>query len=276
PLGICRNLTPDLAPPNAGIAETCCMKDDDCASDGNPCTTDSCDTESGLCQYVPLEKCYLDLPYLQPFSTCVEPGGVEALGFDIVDDYGSTAANWKCSASGSLGPDTYARFAWNPEVGPFGTFLTTPWLAMAGQTNVTVQFDREYLHYEGIVNIGLFATADGTFNDAVPMWVTSVEEDLPAGTVSYPVPASMLAQEGIRLGFYAGGGSTWHLDSFSIDGIRVCPGYAPIYVEQVKKQTLTWAESRTLKVKATDADGAGSLTFSLVEAPAFVKLGPLS
>ncbi len=274
--GICRNLSADLAPPDANIPSTCCVKDDDCASDGNPCTTDSCNVDTGLCQYIPLDKCYLDLPYTQQFATCSEPGGLAALGFDVIDDHGSTAANWKCSASGGLGPDTFARFGWVPEVAPFGSFLTTPWLSMAGQTYVTVQFDREYLHYSGSVGLGLFATADGTFGDAVPLWTQSVTADLPAATVSYGVPASMLTKPGIRLGFYAGSDTTWNVDSFSIDGIRVCAGHGPAYVEQVPTQMLTWTQSKTLKLKAADSDGAESLTFELIEAPSFVKLGALS
>ena len=269
--GVCRNLGPDVAPPVANLPESCCVENSDCPDDGDQCTLDFCDLDTNLCVYEALAQCYVSLPYIQAFNSC---DNLLAINWSVVDLGTETTDNWSCGNGLPLGPDSHMAFDWQPLTVDFGSLLASPWLTLAGQSHVTVQFDRHLDYFDGEVDLGLWITESGDFTDPVgssAMWFMTAGDDVEAGTADYAVPSIYLGKN-VQLALYVASDTTYNVNRYSVDNFRVCPGHPPKFVETPPLQLVTWSQSKLLTIKASDLDDSAAISFTIDEGPSFVSL----
>ena len=292
--GICRHIPPDQAAnyPDCDIPLTCCTEASDCESDDNPCTVDDC--VNNLCVYVPMDPCTEVLPYFQTFDNCnnvqTDQGWLIANGFSFVD-LGTTAAigNWECSTDDDLGPDKHERFNWAPTVADFDTYLITPALDCVGYDYVTVMYRHELEYYDDVtpktdIDLGLYLiedTAGGDGPDALDTYHEiegdSYQVDVTANWAyaSVPTTTGLLEQETF-FAWQVGGETSYAMNHFDLDDVRVCPGRPPIFSNPSSGQsTIAMRMDDTglfyFDVKDLDDTQGQDLNFTIEDGPSWVE-----
>ena len=271
----CYNLGPDEAPPSCDLPDTCCLTDSDCPPSGAECDVPVCNPDTFLCEYAWSGTCPYSLPYTQNFNLCAT---LESLNWQIIDFWADTAANWKCTSLGPLGADNHLRFDWTPEINaPFESYLVTPPFDTEGLSNITVQFDRYYSHFEGAVELGLVVIYDLdednelTFTDLfLTVWSELAESSLPAATVHHVVSSDLLANW-TYIGFRVTATDSFNLNHFDLDNVKVCPGVPPAWDFSPVSLAGSWDTVWVEELLASDGDG-DDLEFILVNAPVFASL----
>ncbi len=279
--GKCRNLTSDIAPADCGLPETCCQNVDDCQASNDPCILVSCD--GGKCVYEKQVPCAVELPYTQKFNTCA---ALSEINWSIVDKQAASTNNWKCVATGPLGPDNHMRFNWSPQIAKlFDSYLVTPSLDAdpAKVSAVTVQFDRYLDLYENSVDLGLFVIQDKTGTPTgpdktdtfVPVWAETSTTDLDAEMPVYQIPSQYLSGF-LYLGFKVSATNSYNLNAYDLDNVKVCPGYAPSYKSVPTQINSLWNSSAFEYITVTEPDATDKISLSVVSGPSFVTIGPVA
>ena len=273
--GMCRHLGPDQAPPSCNLPYTCCLTDSDCPPPSLYCQTVACNEDTYNCEYTDVGTCPWPLPYTQNFNSCAS---IAEMKWQIYGFGADASPNWKCTSLGPLGIDNHMRFHWAPQVdAPFESYLVTPPLETAGLSNITVQFDRYYNHYDGEVDLGLLVIHDVDEDKVIeftdlyfPVWSVTMDQHLPAATVQYIVPSALLA-DWTYVGFRVAASNSFDLNHFDIDNVKVCPGVPPVWDFLPLSIAVPWDDGGLEKLTASDGDD-DNLEFSLVSAPPFVSL----
>ena len=269
----CVNLPPDLAPASCGLPDDCCTDDDDCVPPAD-CMTAWC-ASGGQCAYGFDPACGLPIPYVQNFNACQK---TDEIGWTVLDLGAPVEDNWKCVSSGPLGPDNHMRFVWNPvQSKPFDSFLVTPPLDASGMDAAVLQFDREFDHYSGELELGIFvlkdANQDGPSPDDAfaPLWTGQpVSQDIAAETVTLQVPKGHLGQH-TYFAFQVKGSNTYQVDHYDLDNFALCPGHAPEFINDDLSTTVAPGEYSEVIFSAMDPDD-DELEFYLMSGPSFVSV----
>jgi hypothetical protein len=250
-----------------------------CASFNSDCTIGKClaQTDGSLqCQATKKAACTVNLSYCQDFS---QSSDLSTLGWDPTNISGTAATNWGTATTGNLGPDKHANFNWTPTKVGFDTCLQSPVFLGSGTSNITIQYDREFIPNIGQTGIRILGSLDGTYAD----WTTATVIDsftatngIGPETVDLKLPSSLVGSNGLRLAFCVNGSSTFNLSSYAIDNVCVVKGSAPIISACPANQVVPTGSKVSLPIKVKDADAADVLTASITGAPSFVSLSSLT
>ncbi len=265
----------------AGVSVCCNPLNEatECASFASDCTDGKCLQQpdgSLACQAAKKVACTVNLSYCQDFS---QSSDLSTLGWDPADVSGNASTNWSIATSGNLGPDRYANFSWTPTKVGFDTCLQSPVFLGSGTSNITIQYDREFIPNVGETGIRILGSLDGTYAD----WTTATVIDsftttsgVGPETVDLTLPSTLVGSNGLRLAFCVSGATTFNLSSYAIDNVCVVKGGAPVISACPANQVVPTGTKVTLPVKVKDPDASDIITATLTGAPSFIALTSLS
>ena len=273
---ICRNLTYDLAPASCNLSENCCLEDSDCPSPSSPCEEWSCIANE--CTPSAIPYCQQAIPFKESFNSCP---ALEDIGWSIVEFETPAPDNWKCTSVGFLGPDNHMRFHHMPFVnGGLHSILVTPRLdASAFPGPITLQFDSTLSGAqpgtEVFASLLMDAGEDGpdSGDGLLPLWAPAGGEDLPSATRHEPLPPG-IDKDRIFVAFGVKAPSTFDLDHFDIDNVRVCPG-SPPQLGVPESIVVTAGEPAGLPVTVSGMPPGEEPLVTLLTAPDFASTSPL-
>jgi len=219
---------------------SCCPDDAWCVlndNDNNPCTDELCvlvDAQTGekQCENVMQAQCSSPLPYIQEFDTAPD---FDTIGWGFAD-YGTNAAadHWHLNTTGGLGPDQYLEFIWNPTVSDVMSVAYTPLIdaSTAGldiynvTDTTTLQWRMSYEHSQPgeTVTLRVVACEDGDFENGHILWEQAVSDDLEYGLYSAALPNGLDISSNLQVGFMVYASSTFFLDSWSVDDVKLASG----------------------------------------------------
>ena len=247
----------------------------ECAAYNGDCTDGKCvvQTDGALaCQAVKKAACTVPLSYCQDFAQSPD---LSTLGWQATDLTGNAAGNWGTSTSGNLGPDRFAKFNWTPTKVGYDTCLQSPVFLGANTSNITLQFDREFIPNVGETSIRILGSLDGTFADwssATVIDSFTTTSGVGPESVDMKLPNSLVGSNGLRLAFCVSGGSTINLSSYAIDNVCVVKGSAPVVSACPANQVVPTGSKVTIPIKTKDADANDIVSASISGAPSFVTL----
>jgi subtilisin-like proprotein convertase family protein len=250
-------------------ANDCCTDDNWCDlnyPDSNPCTDEKCVFENDpndpkfgyrVCKHNYNVTCKMDLPFIETFN---EPGETvpSKIGWKIID-YGTKAvAHWLMTAIGDLSQDQlldkFLKFKWDPSTLLVKSVAATPILDAFKNSQstynpldkTTVQWRQIYKHAPGGKPITLRAVASGdeyvTYQPlyrqgTTTPWEVTVDQDLEYSLESCEVPPGLWDAPNLRIGFMVDTGSaptsTFDMDSWQIDDVKIGHGVANVYKKAV-------------------------------------------
>jgi hypothetical protein len=248
----------------------------DCAYLNAACATGKClpQTDGKLtCQAVEKTPCTVGLSYCQDFEGA---GTLSQMGWIPGNVKGTAATNWGITTATGLGPDQAASLLWTPTKSQFLTCLQSPIIQAAGASAVTVQFDREFV--PALANTTL--TIRGSLGGATPDWNTAIMIDAPLTTadqlgpetLTIKLPTELAGSNGLRIAFCVDSTSSLNFDHFAVDNVCIVKGSAPTATKCPANQAVMLGSTLNVPIKVQDADPTDTISFSLVQAPAFVKL----
>jgi len=215
--------------------------------DGNVCTDERCMldpvTDRYTCQHVYLASCKLGLPYVETFDG---QDSFQTIGWTIANQQTDATAHWRLQTTeGSLGPDTHVAFTWDPlPTIVVKTIAITPTLdgVTAGKDGfnskllkTTLQFRMAYKHSAPgqIIKLKVVASDSSDLFNGLVVWEESVATDLEYRLVSVELPDAVKFSPTLKIGFMVDTtpGSTYMMDSWRIDDVKVGPGRANKFVK---------------------------------------------
>ena len=263
-----------------GANKLCCnvtTQDIDCAYLNSDCSKGLCQAQADgalKCVAQQLDVCTVNVGYCQDFQSGTS---LVQMGWNPTDlGTGKAANNWLVGTDTGLGPDQHAKLTWTPTVVNFETCLQSPVIQAAGAKTITLQYDREFVPNGGDFDLKIY----GSLGGASPDWKNAVPVDFKLGqadglgpeTVDLVLPDALSGSNGLRLAFCVGGASTYDMSSYALDNICVVKGHKPTLQTCPVNQTVPYGSTKTVPVKAADADADAILSFQLVDAPEFVTI----
>lgn len=218
----------------------CCEEDSYCQQnydDGDACTLEKCvfdpESECTYCRHFYQEDCSQQLPYLEGFTDDVD---FADMGWTLEEIGPFPASNWHFGSQGELGPDRHLRFHWFPTTELVKSLAVTPTIDASSAASsglnplnvVTLQWRMAYTHWEQGVPVVLrvVASAVGNWQDPLVLWETTAIGDLEYGFYSVELPGVVKFLETLQIGFMVEAGSTFVMDSWTIDDLLLAEGKA--------------------------------------------------
>jgi subtilisin-like proprotein convertase family protein len=254
----------------------CCVLNSNCPNtDGNQCTAPFCD--AGLCTETAIPGC--SPPIVPPVGG--GPGG---------GDPGTDPTScWISATAGLLGPDEHAACIGLGHVVGAGAVLSSFGFNPNNADDATVQFNLAWNNGPGTHSITVMATAlQGDFLSAEVLEIVDASGSNPGTLYTLNLSNTMLAQNQVWIGWRVDSDTPDNVD-VAVDDFIVGSGHAPFFVGSLQADksydrsadqltdggTITSALGDT-KVKtfwAHDVEwNAQTLTFELLDAPSFVTL----
>ncbi len=265
-----------------GGVSVCCNpinETTECASFNSDCTDGKCLAQVDgtlACQATKKPACTVNLSYCQDFS---QSSDLSTLGWDPGDLSGTAKGNWSTATAGNLGPDRFAKFSWTPTQVGYDTCLQSPVFLGSGTSNITLQYDREFIPNQGETGIRVLGSLEGTYAD----WTTATVIDsfttttgIGPETVDLKLPPSLVGSNGLRLAFCVSGASTFNLSAYAIDNVCVAKGGAPVISACPANQVVPTGTKVIIPIKVKDPDATDILTATLTNAPSFVTMSTLN
>ncbi|MBM4389422.1 MAG: hypothetical protein FJ088_16925, partial [Deltaproteobacteria bacterium] len=227
----------------------------------NSCVQDKCVNK--WCVQVVKNPCFVKLPYLESFEI---EGNWTSSGWKVVNLSGNADANWKFVESSELGPDRFLKFHWSPGAMNVKSVFVSPVIDVSGAKDITVQWDNIYKHYHGGVKLSLVAIPSQNPANAVEVWSANPNADMAFDIVSAAIPDQLVQGGSLQIGFMMDTSSTYNLDSWFIDRVKVKASLPPKIVEGISDIVMGVNDKISKTYKAVDPD---HFTAPYVQTPIF-------